>query len=156
MNEPHANPDSVTAENHVMTKKRVLIVDDDLACARILKAGLERTGCYDVRAEGRAKEALFAAREFGPDMILLDVCMIDGDGGDVAFQLRNDRQLRNIPIVFVTSIVSEEEAQNGNAIRGAFPFLAKPVRLQRAIACIEKYTGTGAPADQLSAERKST
>jgi CheY-like chemotaxis protein len=139
-----------------MMKKRVLIVDDDLACARILKAGLERTGRYDVRAEGRAKEAVSAAREFGPDMILLDVCMIDGDGGDVAFRMRNDRQLQSIPIVFVTSIVSQEEAQNGNAVRGAFHFLAKPVRLERAIACIERHTGTGEPADQLSPEGKST
>jgi len=144
MNESPVNPDSVT-------KKRVLLVDDDLACSRILKVGLEQTGRYDVRAEGLAQKAVSAAREFGPDMILLDVCMIDGDGGDVAFQLRNDRQLQNVPIVFVTSIVSEEEAQNGNAVRGAFPFLAKPVRLERAIACIEKYTGTGVPA-----ERKST
>jgi CheY-like chemotaxis protein len=156
MNEAHANSDSVTTESHSVMKKRILIVDDDLACARILKAGLERTGRYDVRAEGRAKEALSAAREFGPDMILLDVCMIDGDGGDVAFQLRNDRRFQNIPIVFVTSIVSEEEAQNGNAIRGAFHFLAKPVRLERTIACIERHTGTGGPAEQLSPERKST
>jgi two-component system OmpR family response regulator len=149
MNESIVNSDSVA-------KKRVLIVDDDLACARILKAGLERTGRYDVRAEGRAKEALPAAREFGPDMILLDVCMIDGDGGEVAFRLRNDRHLQNIPIVFVTSIVSEEEAQNGNAARGAFHFLAKPVRLERAIACIEKHTGAGAPASQLLPKGTST
>jgi two-component system OmpR family response regulator len=156
MNESPVNSDPVTTENHSMTKKRILIVDDDLACARILKAGLERTVRYDVRVEGRAKEALSAAREFGPDMILLDVCMIDGDGGDVAFQLRNDRQLQNIPIVFLTSIVSEEEAQNGNAVRGAFHFLAKPARLERTIACIEKHTGTGEPAEQFSPERKST
>jgi two-component system OmpR family response regulator len=156
MNESHTNLDSVTTDGQSATKKRVLIVDDDLACARILKAGLERTGSYDVRVEGRAKEAVSAAREFGPDMILLDVCMIDGDGGDVAFQLRNNRQLQNIPIVFATSIVSEEEAQNGNAARGAFPFLAKPVRLERAIACIEKYTGTRGPANPLSRGGKST
>jgi CheY-like chemotaxis protein len=156
MNESYVNLGSVVTESNSMTKKRVLIVDDDLACARILKAGLERTGRYDVRVEGRAKEAVSAAREFGPDMVLLDVCMIDGDGGDVAFHMRNERQLQNVPIVFVTSIVSEEEAQNGNAVRGAFHFLAKPVRLERTIACIEKHTGMGGPADQLSPEGKST
>jgi len=139
-----------------MNKKRVLIVDDDLACARILKTGLERTGTYEVRAEHRATHAMPAAREFGPDMILLDVCMIDGDGGDVAFALRNDKQLQNIPIVFLTSIVSENEAQNGNAQRGSFPFLAKPARLERVIACIEKHTDTGGPGSQLSGERKIT
>jgi CheY-like chemotaxis protein len=139
-----------------MNKKRVLIVDDDVACARILKTGLERTGTYEVRAEHRATHAMPAAREFEPDMILLDVCMIDGDGGDVAFALRNDKQLQNIPIVFLTSIVSENEAQNGNARRGSFPFLAKPARLERVIACIEKHIDAGASESQLSAERKTT
>jgi CheY-like chemotaxis protein len=138
-----------------VAKKRVLIVDDDLACARILKAGLERTGRYDARVEGWAKEALSVAREFRPDMILLDVCLIDGDGADVAFQLRHDPQLQSIPIVFLTSIVSEAEAQNGNAVRGAFRFLAKPVRLEQAMACIEKHTGMGEPTGQLSPDRKT-
>ncbi len=138
-----------------MNKKRILIVDDDLACARILKTGLERTGTYEVRAEHSALQAVPAAREFGPDMILLDVCMIDGDGGDVAFALRNDRQLQNIPIVFLTSIVSENEAQNGSAPRGSFPFLAKPARLERVIACIEKHVDAGNPIDPQSVERKA-
>jgi CheY-like chemotaxis protein len=123
-----------------MHKKRILIVDDDVACARILKTGLERIGSYEVRTEHRATHAMPAAQEFEPDMIMLDVCMIDGDGGDVAFALRNDKQLRNIPIVFLTSIVSENEVQSGYVQRGSFPFLAKPARLERVIACIEKHT----------------
>src|SRR6266850_867256 len=94
-------------ERHCMTKKRILIVDDDLACARILKMGLERTGRYDVQTESRATQALSAVRAFTPDLILLDICMIDGDGGDVACQLRNDTEFRHTPIVFMTSIVSE-------------------------------------------------
>ena len=136
-----------------MNKKRILIVDDDIACARVLKTGLERTGAYEVRAEHLAMHAVPAAREFGPNMILLDVCMIDGDGGDVAFALRNDKQLRNIPIVFLTSIVSENEAQDGNTHRGSFPFLAKPARLERLIACIEKHAGDSSPDSQVPIER---
>jgi DNA-binding response OmpR family regulator len=138
----------------LMNKKRILIVDDDPACARILKTGLERTGAYEARVEHRALHALSAAREFGPDMILLDVCLIDGDGGDVAFALRNDRQLQNIPIVFLTSIVSENETRDGNSRRGSFPFLAKPARLERVIACIEKHVDENSSASPLSPERK--
>jgi CheY-like chemotaxis protein len=139
-----------------MSKKRILVVDDDLACARILKAGLERTGRYDVRSESRAADALSAAREFGPDLVLLDVCMVDGDGGDVAFQLRHDDHLRHTPIVFMTSIVSREEARNSNAQHGAYDFLAKPVRLGDIVTCIEHHTGTGQPDPQRPLERKST
>jgi len=138
-----------------MTKKRILIIDDDLACSRILKAGLERTGAYDVQTEGQATQALGAARQFGPDLVLLDVCMVDGDGGEVAHKLRHDRQFQTTPIVFMTSIVSEHEAQNGNAVRGTFHFLAKPVRLENVIGCIESHIGTGEPDKQLSLERKS-
>jgi CheY-like chemotaxis protein len=134
-----------------MTNKRILIVDDDAACARILKAGLERMGEYDVLTECSAACALTTARQFGPDLILLDVCMIDGDGGDVAFRVREDPVLQNVPIVFLTSIISEHEAQGGNTPRGAFPFLAKPVRLKQVIACIEKHTGK----NTLPVERRS-
>jgi CheY-like chemotaxis protein len=147
-------PNFLTKSHH-MSKKRILIVDDDVAYARVLKVGLERTGGYEVRAESRATQALSAAREFGPDFILLDVCMIDGDGGDVAFTLRKDTQLRNVPIVFLTSIVSEREAQDG-ALRGPFRFLAKPARLDRVIACIEKHVGSGDPDDLRPMQREST
>jgi CheY-like chemotaxis protein len=89
-------------------------------------------------------------------MILLDVCMIDGDGGDVAFALRNNKQLQNIPIAFLTSIISEREAQNGDARRGPFPFLAKPARLERVISCIEKHTETLDSESRVSTERTSS
>ncbi len=139
-----------------MSKKRILIVDDDLACARILKTGLEKTGDYEVLTEFRATRAVSAARQFQPDLILLDVCLLDGDGGDVAFTLRSDPQLRNIAIVFLTSIISERETRNGSALLGAFQFLAKPIRLERVIACIEQHLGTVDPLNQFIEERKST
>jgi CheY-like chemotaxis protein len=142
--------------NHCMSNKRILIVDDDAACARILKAGLERLGEYDVHTEQRAACALTTAQQFGPDLILLDVCMADGDGGDVAFRVRKDPVLQYVPIVFLTSIISEHEAQDGNALRGAFPFLAKPVRLKQVIACIEKHIGSGDPGDPRPSEGQTT
>ena len=136
-----------------MSKKRILIVDDDLACARILKTGLEKTGDYDVLTEMRATRAVSTARQFQPDLILLDVCLPDGDGGDVAFTLRSDPQLRDIAIVFLTSIISERETRDGSALLGAFQFLAKPIRLGRVIACIEKHLGTTDSYKQSPTER---
>jgi CheY-like chemotaxis protein len=138
-----------------MRKRRILVVDDDSAYARVLQAGLERAGDYKVRVESRATQALSTAREFDPDFILLDVCMIDGDGGDVAFRFQNDARLQNIPIVFLTSIVSEHEAQDGDIVRGDFRFLAKPARLERLIACIQKHIGPADPADLRPRERES-
>jgi CheY-like chemotaxis protein len=138
-----------------MSKKRILIVDDDIVCARILKTGLERTGDYEVLIELRATRAVSAARQFRPDLILLDVCLTDGDGGDVAFTLRSDPQLRDIAIVFLTSIISERETRDGSALLGAFHFLAKPARLDRVIACIETQLGTTDSYKHLSTEREN-
>ena len=138
-----------------MNKKRILIIDDDQACARILKMGLERTGHYDVQTESRATQALLAARAFAPDLVLLDVCMPDGDGGDVACQLRKDTEFHRTPIVFMTSIVSQEEAQAGNVRRGTFHFLAKPIRLEQVIACIEKHAKAREISNELLAERNA-
>jgi CheY-like chemotaxis protein len=124
-----------------MSKKRILIIDDDMVGAGILKTGLEKSGDYEVLIELHATQAVAVTRQFQPDLILLDVCLIDGDGGDVAFKLRSDPQLRDIAVVFLTSLVSERETQDVGTRPGTIPFLAKPIRLERVIACIEKHLG---------------
>src|SRR6185295_3918644 len=94
-------------------KKRILIIDDEASFTRMVKLNLEKTGQFDVRAENRAAGALAAAREFKPDLVLLDVIMPTMDGGDVARQIQNDRSLRGTPIVFLTATVSQREAGVG-------------------------------------------
>jgi two-component system, OmpR family, response regulator len=70
---------------------------------------------------------LMAARMFRPDLILLDVIMPVMDGGDVAARLRADPLLRDIPVVFLTALVSNEETDGHEMVSGAETFLAKPV-----------------------------
>jgi two-component system OmpR family response regulator len=120
-----------------MRKKRILIVDDDVATTRLLKFGLERTGFYEVREENNGASALPAARAFKPDFIVLDVCMPRVAGGDVAAQFTADPILQNIPLVFLTSMVSEEEAGEKPLISGGYHFLAKPINLRRLVRYIE-------------------
>jgi two-component system OmpR family response regulator len=124
-----------------MSKKRILVVDDELSTTRLLKLGLEKTGYYQVQEENSGKRALAAALEFKPDLILLDVLMPDVDGGDVAFQIQADGRLRHIPIVFLTSLVAEEEAAVETLSSGGFEFIAKPASVQKLVACIEKALG---------------
>jgi len=93
-----------------MRKKRILIVDDEVATTRLLKFGLEKTGFYEVREENNGTNAISTTRAFKPDLIVLDVCMPMVAGGDVAAQIAADPILKHIPIVFLTSMVSEEEA----------------------------------------------
>ena len=58
-----------------------------------------------MREENKATYAIAAAREFKPDLILLDVIMPTMDGGDVAAHIKNDRLLKDVPIVFLTATV---------------------------------------------------
>src|SRR6266498_4689477 len=91
-------------------KKRILIIDDEASFARIVKLNLEKTGTFEVRVENKAAYAVPAAREFKPDLILLDVIMPSMDGGDVANQIKRDRNLKGTPIIFLTATVSKREA----------------------------------------------
>src|SRR5437879_1658776 len=120
------------------TKKRVLIVDDESGFTRLLKLTLERTGKYSVREQNDAMQALETAREFRPDLALLDIMMPKMDGGDVARQIKADPMLKNTRIVFLTAIVSKKEATGGNHLIGGFPFMAKPVSLDALVQCIEE------------------
>jgi len=92
-----------------MSKKRILVVDDEPSITRLLKLNLEQTGNYEVREENLGAQALDAAREFKPDLVLLDVMMPDMDGGDVAAGLKQDPALRKTPVVFLTAAVKKEE-----------------------------------------------
>jgi|SRR2546422_6403503 len=121
-----------------MEKKRILIIDDEASFTRMVKLNLEKTGGFDVREENKASGAVAAAREFKPDLILLDVIMPGMDGGDVAGQIRNDRHLKGTPIVFLTATVSQREAGEAGLNSGGDLFLAKPVSLEHLIHCINE------------------
>ena len=123
-----------------MEKKRVLIIDDEPGFTRMVKLNLEKTGFFEVREENKATYAIAAAREFKPDLILLDVIMPTMDGGDVAAHIKNDRLLKDVPIVFLTATVSRSEAGDVGLNSGGELFLAKPVSVESLIKCINDNT----------------
>src|SRR5688572_11865686 len=93
-----------------MNKRRILVIDDEVKVSDLVRILLERTKRYEVRVENRSANALAAAQEFRPDMILLDVDMPGKDGGVVAGEMRTLPATRDVPIVFLTSLVSRAEA----------------------------------------------
>ena len=129
-----------------MTKTKVLIVDDDMAASRLLALGLEKTGAFNVQVENQATRALGCAREFRPDVILLDVCMPGADGGDVAFQIHSDAGFKSTPIIFLTSLVSGKDANSKTVMRGGYEFLAKPASITKVVECISRHLGRGSEA----------
>ncbi len=123
-------------------KKRILVVDDEVALTRMIKMNLERTGKYEVRTENQGAKAMAAVREFMPNLIFLDVMMPDMSGDEVSQRLRDDPVLAGIKIVFMTAIVTREETSEMGGEIGGNDFLAKPVKTEELIATIERALGS--------------
>ena len=119
-------------------RRRILIVDSDPNTTHLVKVLLERTGRYLVLEENDATSAHQSARNFRPDLILLDVVMPETDGGELAARVEADPELHNTPIVFLTALVTRAEAKSGLHIQG-HPFLAKPVSIPELINTIEQH-----------------
>jgi len=99
-------------------KRRILIVDDDANSTHLVKILLERSGPYLVLEENDATQAHQTVRSFKPDLVLLDVAMPKKDGGEVAAQIQADHELHNTPIIFLTALVTANEAKSGLHIQG--------------------------------------
>ena len=137
------NPSSEAAPAAADTpKQKILIVDDEATFTRMVRMNLEQTGRFEVREENRAAAALSAAREFQPDLILLDVIMPAMDGGELASRLKAEPRLASIPVIFLTATVSKNEAQKGGFMSGGFLFLAKPVSLSDLLKTIDESLGS--------------
>jgi CheY-like chemotaxis protein len=121
-----------------MEKKKILIIDDEVGFTRMVKLNLEGTGNYSVRIENQGILGFDAAKEFRPDLILLDIIMPDMEGSEVAAKLRDDEATRNIPVVFLTAVVTREETEAEGNFVGGNTFLAKPVSMKVLITCIEE------------------
>lgn len=120
------------------TRPRVLVVDNNKHFTRSARFLLQRTGRYVVREVNDARRALETARSFKPDLILLDVLMPELDGAEVAAELESDWQLHRVPIVFLTALVTQEEAREGRRI-GGHHVLAKPISAAKLIRAVEEH-----------------
>ena len=129
--------DSIAVETD---KRRVLLVDDERAVTETLSFNLEATGEFAVQAVNDPRQAVRVAREFAPHIIVLDVIMPGMDGGDVQAALRRDPKLKDIPIVMVTALVSNNETADGSLESGGVHMLGKPVRLDTLVALLRKHT----------------
>jgi len=116
-------------------KPLILRVDDEESFTKVTQLTLTD---YEIIIENDSTRALERAREIKPDLILLDVMMPNFDGGDVAAQIREDSGLRQVPIVFLTALVTQKENAR-RPVMGGFPFIAKPVTPELLAQNIEKH-----------------
>jgi len=114
-------------------KPKILIVDDEPGLVRLL--ALMLTTRYEVRSIYDSTQALQAAVEFKPHLILLDWVMPQMHGGDVAQQIRADARLCDTRILFHSAALSKRDERHDMA---GFPAVAKPIGLNELVEAIEK------------------
>ncbi|WP_413601149.1 response regulator transcription factor [Curtobacterium sp. Curtsp57] len=101
---------------------RALVVDDEHALADAVRRAVEAGG-WSVHAVHRGRDVLFAARDFQPDVIVLDVMLPDIDGFQVLDRLRDARD--DVRVLFLTAKDSSEDRLAG-LTRGGDDYLTKP------------------------------
>ncbi len=110
----------------------VLVVEDEEALAQLLKYNLEKEG-YHVTVAVDGEEALVAADESKPDLIVLDWMLPKAPGIEVCRRLRARQETRNTPIVMLTARSEESDRVRGLDI-GADDYITKPFSMSELLA----------------------
>lgn len=103
---------------------RILVVDDEPTTTAALKQLLEARG-HTVREENNAVQALSTAKSFQPHVVILDYLMPRAHGGDVAWQIASDPELKNAMLVICSGVDHSEFKWRLPPKR--IPILEKPV-----------------------------
>ena len=103
---------------------RIFAIDDEEDLTDLLHYQLGREG-YEVKFANNPFEALGKARDFIPDLILLDVMMPDLDGYQVLRMIRSDNLLKSVPVIMLTAKSGVEDRIKGLE-RGADDYMGKP------------------------------
>jgi len=119
---------------------KVLIVDDDEYIRRLVRTLLEAEGLECHEAED-GFEALSAAREIHPDIMILDVMLPGLDGYKICRMLKYDENYSDIHIIMVTSRSKAMDKETGY-FTGADLYLTKPFRHEELVDAVRQLTGS--------------
>ena len=123
--------------------KKILVVDDEPDILVYLSAIFEDMGYEAIYADGGV-QAFEMARSDKPDLITLDITMPDQSGVKTYRNLRNDSELKDIPIIFVSGVKEETGSRysfTGEQVgmKGPNDYIDKPIKPEELLACIKKH-----------------
>jgi two-component system alkaline phosphatase synthesis response regulator PhoP len=121
---------------------RILLIDDDLDFVEATRTVLESKP-YEVIVAYDGDDGLRKAKEESPDLIILDVIMPVKDGFSTAEQLKKDAELKNIPVIVLTSY-AERGGESSISLSGGLTmetedYIDKPVSPEELLRRVEKY-----------------
>lgn len=105
------------------SKKKILLVEDDIALSAVYKSRLDLEG-FEVKEVANGEDALSAAIEYKPDLILLDAMMPKISGFDVLDILRNTPETTNIRVIMLTALSQPKDKERAEAL-GVDDYLVK-------------------------------
>jgi two-component system, OmpR family, response regulator len=105
--------------------KKILYAEDEDDIRAIAQIALEDIGGYTVRYCTNGQKIIEAAKEFIPDLLLLDVMMPETDGPTALLELRKNPDFINIPAIFMTAKIQSDELREYQSI-GAIEVITKP------------------------------
>ncbi len=134
-------------------KATVLLVDDDIAFLKNASEALRED--YEVSFAASGAEALeLAAAGSVPDIVLLDVAMPNMDGYETLAALREIEDMRDVPVVFLTSMTTPESELRGIEA-GAMDYIKKPFVREILLARVRRHLENGRRLRELSIAEKN-
>ena len=119
--------------------KKILIVEDNELNMRLLNDVLEAHG-YDILKTDQGEIAVELARQYQPDLILMDIQLPDISGLEATRKLKEDPATRAIPVIAVTAFAMSGDERKA-LDSGCDAYVSKPILLQPFLALIEQYLG---------------
>lgn len=119
--------------------KKIVLAEDEPQIARLVEFKLKKEG-YQVTWKENGEEALKAIKADKPDLILLDVMMPVMDGYEVLRRLKEDENLRSIPVVMLTARAQERDVVKGIDM-GAEDYITKPFHPAELLARVKRILG---------------
>ena len=130
--------------------KRIVLIEDDSDLFALLKYNLEKEG-FSMTGAQTGRGALDLCRRVRPDLVLLDIMLPDSDGLDICKGIRNDPDLAQVPVIFLTARASETDRIVGLEL-GANDYIVKPFFVRELIARIKlQFRSQQAPSRVLKA-----
>lgn len=132
-------------------KQTILVVDDEEDLLDLIEYNLKKEE-FDVLKAKDGKEGIKMARKHYPDLILLDIMMPKMDGMEAVEIIRDDDDLKRIPIIFLTARGDEKtEVQGLN--KGGDDYITKPISTTKLIsrikAVLRRFEGTEEPSNRI-------
>ncbi len=124
----------------IVKKKKILIVEDERPIAEFIETLLSLNG-YETRIAVNGRDGVEKARDFFPDLILMDIMMPKLSGYDACKILREDAAFNKTVIMMLTSLTQMGDAEKAFDA-GANDYLSKPFDAERLLQKVRKHLGT--------------